>query len=243
MGAASVGRVGDRAASAGRRREVIAAKDLTLSFGANEVIRAANFAICERDFGCVVGANGSGKSTLIKAILGLVKPSAGKVVFSGGVRREAIGFLPQDMKVEMDFPATVREIVLSGALGRLRMRAFYREEDKRRAEEAMARLSIAELGDMKFTRLSGGQRQKVLLARALVATSKVLILDEPSNNLDYKSRRELYDTLTEFNRAGMTIIMITHDLDAEDLIGNRVISIREAEVECLTTKTFLGRFK
>ena len=165
------------------------------------------------------------------------------MVFSGGVRREAIGFLPQDMKVEMDFPATVREIVLSGALGRLRMRAFYREEDKRRAEEAMARLSIVELGDMKFTRLSGGQRQKVLLARALVATSKVLILDEPSNNLDYKSRRELYDTLTEFNRAGMTIIMITHDLDAEDLIGNRVISIREAEVECLTTKTFLGRFK
>ena len=230
-------------ASVGRRREVIAAKDLTLSFGANEVIRAANFVIRERDFVCVVGANGSGKSTLVKTILGLVKPSAGKVVFSGGVRREAIGFLPQDMKVEMDFPATVREIVLSGALGRLRMRAFYREEDKRRAEEAMARLSIVELGDMKFTRLSGGQRQKVLLARALVATSKVLILDEPSNNLDYKSRRELYDALTEFNRAGMTIIMITHDLDAEDLIGDRVISIREAEVECVTTKTFLGRFK
>ncbi|MBR1939207.1 ATP-binding cassette domain-containing protein, partial [Candidatus Saccharibacteria bacterium] len=125
----------------------------------------------------------------------------------------------------------------------LGMKAFYRKEDKARAEEALKRLGISKLRNASFVDLSGGQKQKVLLARALAATSKLLILDEPSNNLDYKSRKEFYGALKKLNESGLTIIMITHDLDAEDLIGNKVISIKETKVECAPTAGFLRSYK
>ena len=213
----------------------VAVKKLTLCYGAVKVIDSANFEVERGDFVCIVGANGSGKSTLVKAILGLLRPSEGKVLLGDGIRRESIGFLPQETKTDLNFPATVYEIVLSGTLGRLGARMLYRKEDKERAMEALKRLGIASL--------SGGQKQKVLLARALAATSEILILDEPSNNLDHKSRKEFYKTLKELNAAGLTIIMITHDLDADDLIGNKIVSIREGKVECLPTKEYLRRFR
>ena len=221
----------------------IVAKNLSLSYGPNKIISSASFAIDEQDFACIVGANGSGKSTLVKAILGLIKPSSGKISFGSGIEQKTIGFLPQDVKADLNFPATVFEIVLSGTLGRLGMKAFYRKEDKARAEEALKRLGISKLRNASFVDLSGGQKQKVLLARALAATSKLLILDEPSNNLDYKSRKEFYGALKKLNESGLTIIMITHDLDAEDLIGNKVISIKETKVECAPTAGFLRSYK
>ncbi len=222
---------------------VILAKNVTIGYGSNKVISSANFVINRQDFVCVVGANGSGKSTLIKAILGLIKPSSGKIQFGDNIERESIGFMPQDTKTDLNFPATVFEVVLSGTLGRLNTRAFYRKEDKDEAEKALKKLNILELKDSSFSNLSGGQKQKVLLARALAATSKILILDEPSNNLDHKSRKKFYNELKELNESGLTIIMITHDLDAEDLIGNKVISIKESKVECCTTKDYLRSFR
>ena len=224
-------------------RYAVAVKKLTLCYGAVKVIDSASFEVERGDFVCIVGANGSGKSTLVKAILGLLKPSEGKVSLGNEIRRESIGFLPQETKTDLNFPATVYEIVLSGTLGRLGARMLYRKEDKERAMEALKRLGIAKLKEESFTSLSGGQKQKVLLARALAATSEILILDEPSNNLDHKSRKEFYETLKELNAAGLTIIMITHDLDAEDLIGNKIVSIREGEVECLPTEEYLRRFR
>lgn len=221
----------------------IFAKNISLSYGPNKVINSASFVIDEQDFVCVVGANGSGKSTLIKAILGLIKPNAGKILFGDSIERESIGFLPQDVKIDLSFPATVFEIVLSGTLGRLGTKAFYRKEDRDKAEKALTKLGILKLKNSSFSTLSGGQKQKVLLARALAATSKVLILDEPSNNLDYKSRKKFYDELKELNKSGLTIIMITHDLDAEDLIGNKVISIKESDVECCSTSDYLRSFR
>ncbi len=221
----------------------ILAKNLSISYGSNNVINSANFVIDEQDFVCVVGANGSGKSTLIKAILGLIKPDSGKIVFGDDIKRESIGFLPQDTKTDLNFPATVIEIVLSGTLGQLGIKAFYRKEDRDKAEKALKQLGILGLKNTSFSTLSGGQKQKVLLARALAATSKVLILDEPSNNLDYKSRKKFYDELRELNKSGLTIIMITHDLDAEDLIGNKIISIKEAKVECYSTSDYLRSYK
>lgn len=218
-------------------------KNLSISYGSNMVIESANFVIDEQDFVCVVGANGSGKSTLIKAILGLIKPSSGTISFGDGIERRTIGFLPQDVKTDLDFPATVFEIVLSGTLGQLGLKAFYRKKDKDKAEEAMKKLGILELKNHNFPNLSGGQKQKVLLARALTATSKILILDEPSNNLDQKSRKEFYDTLKKLNASGLTIIMITHDLDARDLIGNKIISIKESKVECCSTSDYLRSYK
>ena len=221
----------------------VAVKKLTLCYGAVRVIDLASFEVERGDFVCIVGANGSGKSTLVKAILGLLKPSAGKVLLGDGIRRESIGFLPQETKTDLNFPATVYEIVLSGTLGRLGARMLYRKEDKERVMEALKRLGIAKLKEESFASLSGGQKQKVLLARALAATSEILILDEPSNNLDHKSRKEFYETLKKLNAAGLTIIMITHDLDAEDLIGNKIVSIREGKVECLPTDEYLRRFR
>ena len=221
----------------------VAVEKLTLCYGAVKVIELASFEVERGDFVCIVGANGSGKSTLVKAILGLLKPSAGKVLLGDGIRRESIGFLPQETKTDLNFPATVYEIVLSGTLGRLGDRMLYRKGDKERAMEALKRLGIAKLKEESFASLSGGQKQKVLLARALAATSEILILDEPSNNLDHKSRKEFYETLKELNAVGLTIIMITHDLDAEDLIGNKIVSIREGKVECLPTEEYLRRFK
>ncbi len=221
----------------------ILAKNLSISYGLNEIIDSANFVINKQDFVCVVGANGSGKSTLIKAILGLIKPHSGKIVFGDDIKRESIGFLPQDVKVDSNFPATVSEIVLSGTLGQLGIKAFYRKEDKDKAKEALKRLGILRLENSSFSNLSGGQRQKVLLARALAATSKILILDEPSNNLDYKSRKEFYKTLKKLNESGLTIIMITHDLDAEDLIGNKIIGIKETRVESYSTSDYLRSYR
>lgn len=222
---------------------VILAKNVSLSYGTNRVVSSASFTINEQDFVCIVGANGSGKSTLIKAILGLIKPAAGTISFGDGIKREAIGFLPQDVKIDLNFPATVSEIVLSGTLGRLGLKVFYRREDRVKAKEALQQLGILKLNNTSFSNLSGGQKQKVLLARALAATSKVLILDEPSNNLDYKSRIEFYATLKKLNKSGLTIIMITHDLDTEDLIGNKIISIKESKVKCFATSDYLEAYR
>ena len=221
----------------------ILAKNLSIGYGLNKVIDSASFTVDEQDFVCVVGANGSGKSTLIKAILGLIKPHSGEIVFGDDIKRESIGFLPQDAKTDLNFPATVSEIVLSGTLGQLGTKAFYRKQDKDKAEKAMKKLNILELKGRSFSNLSGGQKQKVLLARALAASSKILILDEPSNNLDHKSRKEFYNALKKLNESGLTIIMITHDLDAEDLIGNRIISIKESKVECYSTSDYLRSYR
>lgn len=222
---------------------IISATNLTVAYGKNQVIHSASFAVMEQDFVCVVGANGSGKSTLIKTILGLIKPKSGKITFGNGITRRSIGFMPQDVMIDANFPATVYEIVLSGTLGSSDSRFFYRKKDKLRAANVLAQLKIANLKNTSFSDLSGGQKQKVLLARALAATSKILILDEPSNNLDHKSRQEFYKTLKKMNADGLTIIMITHDLDAEDLIGNKIISINGGKVSCETTTNFLGRYQ
>ena len=222
---------------------IISVNKLTVSYGKDKVIDSASFTVDEQDFICVVGANGSGKSTLVKAILGLIQPTSGEILLDGNLKRHSIGFLPQDAKIDLNFPATVYEIVLSGTLGRLGVRIFYRKDDQDRVTQVLKQLGIIKLKDKSFSDLSGGQKQKVLLARALAATSKILILDEPSNNLDHQSRNDFYDILKELNRSGLTIIMITHDLDSEDLIGNKIISLQEGKVFCESTSEYLRRYK
>lgn len=223
---------------------VVIAKDLSLAYGSNIVINSANFEIKKGDFVCVVGANGSGKSTLIKAILGLIKPVAGEVGLKDGIKKTSVGYMPQDKNYEVEFPATVSEIVLSGALGRLKRRPFYRKREKSKLDETLETLKISYLKFEKFSSLSGGERQKVLLARALTATTSLLILDEPSNNLDHDSKKDFYKTLKKLNKSKkLTIIMITHDLDADDLIGNKVISIKNGKVTSKSTKQFLRSYK
>lgn len=224
--------------------KLVEVKNLTVKYANSVVIDKASFSVTEGDFICVVGANGSGKSTLIKTLLGLISPAEGKVEFLGGLKRTQVGYLPQESRIEQGFPATVTEVVLSGTLGRLGRIPIYRKAEKERAKEALKLLKITKLEDKSFSGLSGGERQKVLLARALVATEKLLILDEPSNNLDQRSRAGFYKILKQLNEeAKLTILMITHDLDAEDLIGNKILSIKNAKVELTTTEEFLRRFR
>ena len=216
-------------------------KNLSLGYDGNIVLKNVNLKIEENAFLCVVGPNGSGKSTLIKGILGLIKPISGTITFNN-LKQNFIGYMPQETKVDSNFPASVLEIVLSGTLNKKSMSLFYTKEDKKLAIKNLKILGIENLKNKHFSELSGGQRQKVLLARSLCATSKLLILDEPSNNLDSKSKKNLYDILTNLNKNyNITIIMITHDLDHNNLIGNKILSLREDDIFYGTTKDFIKK--
>ena len=206
-------------------------KKLRLGYDDKTIIKDASLEIEQGDFACVIGANGSGKSTLIRGILGLIKPKSGKIEYGDGLTQTQIGYLPQETKVDANFPATVEEIVLTGCLGHMKMRPFYCHSEHHHVHESLKKLGIEHLAKKSFVDLSGGQKQKVLLARSISATKKLLVLDEPSNNLDYKSRKDFYKTLAKLNQEhGLTIIMITHDLDSADLIGNKVITIEDGLV-------------
>lgn len=216
-------------------------KNLSLGYDGNIVLKNVNLKIEENDFICVVGPNGSGKSTLIKGILGLIKPISGTITFNN-LKQNFIGYMPQETKVDSNFPASVLEIVLSGTLNKKSRSLFYTKEDKKLAIKNLKILGIENLKNKHFSELSGGQRQKVLLARSLCATSKLLILDEPSNNLDSKSKKNLYDILTNLNKNyNITIIMITHDLDHNNLIGNKILSLREDDIFYGTTEDFIKK--
>ncbi len=216
-------------------------KNLSLGYDGNIVLKNVNLKIEENAFLCVVGPNGSGKSTLIKGILGLIKPISGTITFNN-LKQNFIGYMPQETKVDSNFPASVLEIVLSGTLNKKSMSLFYTKEDKKLAIKNLKILGIENLKNKHFSELSGGQRQKVLLARSLCATSKLLILDEPSNNLDSKSKKNLYDILKDLNKNyNITIIMITHDLDHNNLIGNKILSLREDDIFYGTTEDFIKK--
>lgn len=216
---------------------LIELRNLTLGYDNHIVLKDINMNIDEGDFICIVGPNGSGKSTLVKGILGLIRPISGKVIYNG-LKQNFIGYMPQETLVDKNFPASVFEIVLSGTLNNIN---FYTKREKDIALSNMKLLDIEKLKNKNFCDLSGGERQKVLLARSLCATSKLLILDEPSNNLDSKSKKDLYNAIKELNKNSITIIMITHDLDHDNLIGNKILSLREDEIFFGTTKEFVRR--
>jgi len=216
-------------------------KNVTLGYDNHIVLKNLNFKIDDNDFICIVGPNGSGKSTLVKGILGLIKPLKGKIIYNN-LEKNFIGYMPQETKIDNNFPASVFEIVLSGTLNKMGFKLFYTKKEKDLALKNMKILGIEKLKKCNFSSLSGGQRQKVLLARSLCATSKLLILDEPSNNLDTKSKKDLYKILTSLNKKNnITIIMITHDLDHDNLLGNKILSLREDDIFFGSTEDFVRR--
>lgn len=218
---------------------LIKLENLTLGYDNHIVLNNINIDILENDFICVVGPNGSGKSTLIKGILGLIKPISGRVIFNN-LSQNFIGYMPQETSVDKNFPASVYEIVLSGTLNKVK--SFYSKNEKDIVNSNLKLLGIENLKNKSFNELSGGQRQKVLLARSLCATSKLLILDEPSNNLDKESKDELYKIIKKLNKEkGITIIMITHDLDHDNLVGNKILSLQEKDLFFGSTLEFVRR--
>ncbi len=191
---------------------IIRCDNVTVGYEGAGVARNITFTVNEGDYLCVVGENGAGKSTLIKTLLGLLKPLAGRLERNIGVTD--LGYLPQQTVIQKDFPATVEEIVLSGCQNHMHLIPFYRPQDKEKARRNMERMEITPLAKRSYRELSGGQQQRVLLARALCATEKLLILDEPVAGLDPTVTEELYDFVRRFNAEGITIIMITHDMSA-----------------------------
>lgn len=210
-------------------------KNLTLGYEKENIINNISFTVEEKDFIVIVGKNGAGKSTLIKGILGLIKPKSGEIIFNDSFNKKLIGYMPQETKVSQSFPASVKEIVLSGRINKMGFRPFYNKEDKEKCEEVLKILNIYDIKDKSFFELSGGQRQKTLLARSLCATDKLLILDEPSNNLDNTSREEFYLLLMKLNKElGITIMMISHDSDIDKLLGNKLLRITDNSYEFIT---------
>ena len=193
---------------------LLGCENLSLGYEGRSVLSGLSFHVHAGDYLCIVGENGSGKTTLMKAILGLLPPLSGQISLSGGLRREEIGYLPQQTPAQRDFPASVREVVLSGCLNRLGRRPFYTRQQKQQAAEAMERLGIQGLAATSYRSLSGGQQQRVLLARALCAAHRMLLLDEPAAGLDPGITEELYQLIHDLNREGMSILMISHDMQS-----------------------------
>ena len=193
---------------------LLTVKDLTIGYESRVVLKNLNFSVQEGDYLCIVGENGCGKTTLMKTLVHLNDPLGGQIELGDGLKKNEIGYLPQQTDVQKDFPASVEEIVLSGCQSRCGLRSFYNREDKRLARDNMERMGVLALRRRCFRELSGGQQQRVLLSRALCATQKLLFLDEPVSGLDPRVSAQLYDLITSLNREGITIIMISHDLDA-----------------------------
>lgn len=202
-------------------------RDLCIGYDGTEILHNLNFEINSGDYLCIVGENGSGKSSLMKTVLSLQSQLSGKIVFGDGFSQNEIGYLPQQTLVQRDFPASVTEIVLSGCAGRCGFRPFYSKSDKELAKSNIERMGISHLAKKCYRELSGGQQQRVLLARALCSTKKMLLLDEPVTGLDPNATNEMYKLIKNLNKDGITIIMISHDIDAAKVYASHILHLGE----------------
>lgn len=200
-------------------------KKLTLGYNSKIILENLSFSVNKGDYLYIVGENGSGKTTLMKTLLRLLKPMSGEIKTGDGLLPDEIGYLPQQTDVQKDFPASVREIVLSGCQSRCGRRPFYNKEEKQLANENMKKLGIESLSKKCYRELSGGQQQRVLLARALCATQKMLLLDEPVTGLDPNATEEMYSLINDLHKSGITIIMISHDIEAAKKYATHVLHI------------------
>ena len=220
--------------------ELIVCQDVSLGYEGQSVLTHLNLTIRAGDYLCIVGDNGSGKSTLLRGLLGLLTPQSGQILRSPELQQGAIGYLPQQTKAQRDFPATVYEVVLSGCLNRKGVRFFYSAAQKSAAVMNMGKLGILELKDKCYRDLSGGQQQRTLLARALCAAGRLLILDEPVTGLDPAAAQDLYKLLSYLNRKeGMAVVMVTHDLKAALKSARRVLHIGQNSVFLGTAEEYL----
>ena len=193
--------------------ELIVCRDVSLGYEGQTVLSHLNLTIRDGDYLCIVGDNGSGKSTLLRGLLGLLAPQSGEILRAPELERGAVGYLPQQTRAQRDFPATVLEVALSGCLNQKGSRFFYTRAQKSQALMNLGKLGVLEWKDKSYRELSGGQQQRVLLARALCAAGRLLILDEPITGLAPAAAQDLYKTLSYLNtKEGMAIVMVTHDL-------------------------------
>lgn len=232
---------------------LIECQDLAFAYEEKTVIRGLNFSIETGDYLCIAGENGSGKSTLIKGLLGLIRPAWGTIRMDRSLKAREIGYLPQQGAFQRDFPAGVFEVVLSGRQNHRGLRPFYSRKDKTAAAENLKRLGIENLRRNCYRELSGGQQRRVLLARALCASEKLLVLDEPAAGLDPLVTADLYRLLSEINRdLGVTLVMVSHDIGAAVSTADTILHLRNEQLFFGTTEAyrqsapgrqFLGTFR
>lgn len=211
---------------------LIEIKDLNFGYPTRKnTLKNINIQIEEGKFTCIVGENGSGKSTLLKCILGLNKGYTGEII-----KEKRIGYLPQKSDIQSNFPASIEEVVMAGTIANNVKSIFYKKEDKENARNIMQKLGIYDIRKKCFADLSGGQQQRVLIARALCATEKIIILDEPTNGLDPSIAKQIYDLLDDLKKnSNITILMVSHDIERALNYADSVIELVNGEV------TFTGK--
>lgn len=206
--------------------KLISCEGVTIGYDGQRAVNKVSFDLEQGDYLCIVGENGSGKSTLVKGLLGLIKPQEGSITFNGIAPNE-IGYLPQQTVIQRDFPASVGEVVISGCLNRRGLLPFYSRAEKDRAADKMKQLNITDIQKKSYRDLSGGQQQRVLLARALCATEKLLLLDEPVSGLDPVMTTDLYQLVARLNQIqGITVLMVSHDLESAIKYGNKILHMK-----------------
>ena len=205
---------------------LISCKNLCIGYNNKQVVENLTFCVEKSDYLCIVGENGSGKSTLMKTILGLRRPISGELIFSEGLRKNEIGYLPQQTEAQKDFPTSAYEVVLSGTLNsRHPLLPFYTKKQKSAAMGNMELLGITDLKKKCFRELSGGQKQRVLLARALCATTKLILLDEPTTALDPEAEEEMYSVIKRLHESGIAVIMISHDTETATKYATHILHV------------------
>ena len=207
---------------------LIQCQHVDFGYDNQDAVTDVNMEVDPGDYLCIVGENGSGKSTLMKGLLGLIRPTGGTLVTAEELKRTGIGYLPQQTAAQKDFPASVQEVVLSGCLNRRGRRPFYSRTEKAVAAENMERLGIMPLAKQCYRELSGGQQQRVLIARALCATTRLLILDEPITGLDPMAIQDFYAMIRRLNREdGVAILMVSHDLRNAVEEANKILHLQK----------------
>ncbi|MFZ3064940.1 MAG: metal ABC transporter ATP-binding protein [Nitrospirota bacterium] len=201
-----------------QEQTMIEIKNLSCRYGNNEIFKDTNLKIEKGIFAGIVGPNGSGKTTLIKSMLGVVKPTKGNIYVNGRLvnnrPHNKIGYIPQLEAIEWDFPVTVEQAVMMGRYNKMGIFPWSNKEDKRVVRDVLERLGIVQYINHHIKTLSGGEQQRVFLARALASEPELLILDEPTSGVDLKTQHDILHFLLTLNKKGITIILITHDLNA-----------------------------
>lgn len=213
--------------------------DLSLGYEGRKIVDGISFNVNQGDFLSIIGENGTGKTTLVKGLLGLIGKLSGSIELSDGITQSHIGYLSQKNLITKDFPASVWEIVLSGFLNSKRFGMFYSKEQKKEAEAMMAKVDILNLKNVSFSQLSGGQQQRVLLARALCAAKKLILLDEPTTGLDPRATSDFYSLLSELNKEGVTVIMVSHDVTGAIRLSSHILYLGKETSFFGTTHQYL----
>lgn len=223
---------------------ILQCKDLTIGYDNHKTLENINLTILPGEYVCIFGDNGSGKSTLVKTILGLIPEIKGSIAFGENLSRKSIGYLPQKNDNLADFPASVYEVVRSGCMNQLGLRPFFGKKEIKRTKEMMELLDIEALSHRSFSELSGGQQQRVLLARALCATDKLLILDEPFTGLDGTTARQLHTTLDSINKErGVTIIIVSHFIENILKHATKVVHLNQNCMFCGNPKEYMEHYR